>query len=55
MNFHLKVHQKCKKFNFWLSKFTNEIQGGPYLLGHFSTLKVLKSGPKDTGHPVDLT
>ena len=28
------------------------LQGGPYLLGHFSSLKVLKSGPKDMAHPV---
>ena len=29
------------------------IQSGPYLLGHSSSLKALKSGPKDMGHPVN--
>ena len=28
------------------------LQGGPYMLGRSSSLKALKSGPKDMGHPL---
>ena len=29
------------------------IQGAPYVLGHFSSLKDLKSDPKHMAHPVN--
>ena len=31
---------------------TLRLQGGPYIFGRFSRLKVMKSGPKNMGHPV---
>ena len=36
-------------------KYLDFIQGAPYVLGRFSSLKELKSGPKDMDHPVELT
>ena len=49
--FHFQV--SVTPFQFELRrKINSELQGPPYLLVHFSSLKDKKSGPKDTEDPV---